>query len=136
MNNYNWLDEYLCAKPGCVKDFKLEWGWWRYQVGGKLFAAVCRPGGEHGIYQCRELVTLKCEPALAELLRGEYPDIIPGFYMDKRHWNSIYLDGAVPEEELRGLCDRSYALVFGKLTKKTQREIIAMDGVIPFPGGY
>ena len=123
MNKYKWLDEYLLSKPGCEKDYKLEWEWWRYQVGGKLFAATMQPGPEHKGYDCRELVTLKCEPLLAEALRTEYPDIIPGFYMDKRCWNSVYLDGELPEDVLRDLCDRSYALVFSKLTKKLQREI-------------
>lgn len=82
-------------------------------------------GPEHKGYDQRELLTLKCEPALAELLRAEYPDIVPGFYTDKRHWISVFLDGAVPDDVLRGLCDRSYALVFGKLTKKLQRAIEA-----------
>lgn len=123
MNRYEWLDEYLLAKPGAVKDYKPEWGWWRYQVGGKLFAATCRPGPEHKSYDGRELLTLKCEPMLAELFRAEYPDVIPGFYMDKRNWNSVFLDGAVPDEVLCDLCDRSYQLVFQKLTKKLQREI-------------
>lgn len=124
MNKYEWLDKYLLAKPGAVKDFKPEWGWWRYQVGGKLFAATCQPDPKHKVYDCRELLTLKCEPLLAELLRKEYPDIIPGFYMDKRCWNSIFLDGELKDDMLRDLCDSSYELVFGKLTKKLQREII------------
>ena len=128
MNRYEWLDEYLLAKVGAVKDYKLEWGWWRYQVGGKLFAATCQPGPGHKGYDCRELLTVKCEPLLAEALRAEYSDIIPGFYMDKRCWNSVYLDGNVPDDVLRTLCDRSYALVFGKLTKKLQREIESADG--------
>ena len=119
------LDALLQSYPGCTKDFKAEWQWWRYQVGGKMFAATCQPGPEHKGYDQRELLTLKCEPALAELLRAEYPDIVPGFYTDKRHWISVFLDGAVPDDVLRGLCDRSYALVFGKLTKKLQRAIEA-----------
>lgn len=123
MNNYLWLDEYLRSKPGVVKDYKEEWGWDRYMVGSKLFAATCQPGPQYKGYDCRELLTLKCEPALAELLRKEYHDIIPGFYMDKRNWNSVYLDGKVPEDVLRDLCDRSYTLIFSKLTKKLQREI-------------
>lgn len=127
MNQYEWLDAYLLSKPGATKDYKLEWGWWRYQVGGKLFAAACRPGPEHKGYDCRELLTLKCEPRLAELLRAEYPDVIPGFYMDKRCWNSIFLDGAVPEDVLRDQCDRSYELVFVGLTRKAQREINGED---------
>lgn len=123
MNQYDWLDEYLQSKKGCTKDYKPEWEWWRYQVGGKLFAATCQPGPEHKGYDERELLTLKCEPMFGELLRSEYPDIVPGFYMDKRNWISVFLDGTVPDEVLRELCDRSYALVFGKLTKKLQREI-------------
>jgi predicted DNA-binding protein (MmcQ/YjbR family) len=123
------LDAYLLAKAGATKDYKLEWGWFRYQVGGKLFAATCQPGPEHKGYDCRELLTLKCEPLLAEALREEYPDIIPGFYMDKSNWNSIFLDGDVPDDVLQGLCDRSYNLVFGKLTKKLQREIAAGAGM-------
>lgn len=90
MNKYQWLDSYLLDKRGCVKDYKLEWGWFRYQVGGKLFAATCQPGEEHKGYDCRELLTLKCEPRFAELMRAEYPDIIPGFYMDKKRWISIF----------------------------------------------
>ena len=125
MAKYEWLEEYLLSKPGCVKDYKAEWEWFRYQVGGKLFAATCQPGPQYKSYDCRELLSLKCEPLLAEALRGEYPDILPGFYMDKRNWNSIYLDGEVPDELLRSLCDRSYELVFSKLTKKLRDEILA-----------
>ena len=127
MNKYEWLDAYLQEKTGAVKDYKLEWQWWRYQVGGKLFAATCQPGPEHKGYDCRELLTLKCDPQRSELLRAEFPDIIPGFYCDKRHWISIFLDGEVPEDVLRDLCDCSYQLVFGKLTKKLQRELMGKD---------
>ena len=127
MNKYEWLDAYLLEKTGAVKDYKLEWQWWRYQVGGKLFAATCQPGPEHKGYDCRELLTLKCDPQRSELLRAEFPDIIPGFYCDKRHWISIFLDGEVPEDVLRDLCDHSYRLVFSKLTKKLQRELMGKD---------
>lgn len=127
MNHYPWLDAYLLSKAGVTKDYKLEWGWYRYQVGGKLFAATCQPGAEYKSYDCRELLTLKCEPLLAEALRETYRDIIPGFYMDKRNWNSVFLDGAVPEDVLRDLCDRAYTLIFTKLTKKLQREIIGAE---------
>ncbi len=123
MNKYEWLDAYLLEKAGAQKDYKLEWGWWRYQVGGKLFAATCQPGPEYKGYDCRELLTLKCEPMRGELLRTEFPDIIPGFYCDKRHWISVFLDGEVPEDVLKDLCDSSYRLVFEKLTKKLQREL-------------
>lgn len=124
MNKYDWLDAFLLSMPGAERDFKVEWQWHRYLVGGKMFAAVCQPGPQYEDYDCRELVTLKCEPLLAEALRSEYPDIIPGFYMDKRNWNSVFLDGETPEDVLRNLCARSHNLVFSKLTKKAQREIL------------
>lgn len=123
MNKYNWLGNYLQSKKGCVMDYKSEWGWLRYQVGGRMFAATCQPGPKHGDYAGRELLTLKCEPLLAERLREEYRDILPGFYMDKRNWVSVFLDGAVPDNLLRDLCDHSYSLVFNKLTKTLQQSI-------------
>lgn len=118
-----WLEERLMTFPGVTKDYKEEWGWWRYQVGGKLFAAVCQPGPEHAGYDCRKLISLKCDPERAILLRAEFADIVPGFYCDKRHWNSVFLDGNVPADVLEDLCRHSYQLVFSKLTKKLQREI-------------
>lgn len=123
MNRYEWLDSYLCSKPGAEKDYKAEWEWFRYMIRGKMFAAVCTPGPEHPAYGGRTLVSLKCEPRIAELFRGQYPDVVPGFYCNKEHWNSVYLDGQVPEEALRGMCDMSYELILKKLPKKVQAEI-------------
>ena len=58
------VDAYLCAKPGAEKDFKAEWEWWRYLVGGKMFAAEFTVGPEHKEpYKGRRLLTLKCDPA-------------------------------------------------------------------------
>lgn len=127
MNHYQWLDGYLLEKAGAERDYKIEWGWHRYLVGGKMFAAVCRPDPKYKPHDGREMVILKCEPLLAELFRREYPDVVPGFYSDKKNWNSIYLDGAVPDEVLKDMCDRSYQLVFSKLTKKAQRDIKIED---------
>lgn len=123
MNRYPWLHEYLLQRPGATTDYKPEWEWQRYQVGGHMFAATCWPGPEHTTAENRELISLKCEPLRSDALRGAFSDIIPGFYCDKRTWISVYLDGTVPDDLLRELCDQSYALVFSKLTKKRQREI-------------
>ena len=128
MSRYGWLEEELLRNPGAERDYKAEWGWHRWLVGGKMFAAVCEPGPQYGIYGGRELLTLKCEPMLSELMRKEYPDILPGFYMDKRNWISIFLDGALPDGVLRDLCACSYRLVFGKLTKKARKEITEKGG--------
>lgn len=124
MNRYAWLDAYLLEHPGAEKDYKAEWEWFRYLVCGRQFAAVCTPGPEYPSYHGRTMVILKCDPALATLFRAQYPDVIPGFYSNKTHWNSVFLDGDVPDEVLRGMCDASYALVLSKLPKKTQRALV------------
>ena len=124
MTNSEWLDEYLLSKPGAIKEYKAEWEWWRYMVGGKMFAATMHPSEKYEPeYADKDLLVLKCEPILAELLRKEYSDILPGFYMNKVNWNSIVLTGKVPKELMQEMCDQSYKLVFTKLTKKLQREI-------------
>lgn len=122
---YEWLDEYLLSLPGAEKDYKPEWQWFRYMIRGKLFAAICSPGPEHETYGGHDLVNLKCAPSRAEKLRAQYPEILPGFYSDKRTWNAVLLDGELPNELLRDLCAESHRLVLGKLPKYVQREIEA-----------
>lgn len=121
---YDWLDAYLLSLPGAEKDYKPEWQWFRYMVRGKLFAAVCSPGPEHRTYGGHDLVNLKCEPAESELLRTQYPEILPGFYTDKRTWIAALLDGDLPDEVLRQLCVDSHRLVLAKLPKYVQRDIL------------
>ena len=129
MNRYDWLNGCLLSKPGATTDFKIEWQWQRYQVGGRLFAATLGPGAQYSAeYAGRNLLTLKCDPMLAELYRREHPEVLPGFYTDKRCWNSIDLGGTLPDSLLRQMIDESYRLVFGTLTKKMQRELLAGTG--------
>lgn len=121
----DWLDEYLLSKPGAIKDYKIEWEWHRYLVGGKMFAATMHPSCKYDIsYADKDLINLKCEPLLSELMQKEYSEVLPGFYADKRTWISVVLEGNLPDDVLRDLCDRSFQLVFGKLTKKLQKEIL------------
>ena len=127
MNRYPWLDGYLMDRPGAEQDYKLEWQWQRYLVRGRMFAAVCTPGAEHKLHAGRTMIILKCDPRLAEAFRAQYPDVVPGFYSEKKTWNSVYLDGQVPDQILRDMCDMSYALVTAKLTKTVRREL----GLIP-----
>lgn len=116
---YAWLDGELQKLPGATRDFKVEWQWIRYQVGGKMFAATLTDGDGHAV------VSLKLDPLEGEFLRGQYPDITPGYYMNKRHWNSIRLDGEVPDDLLRALTRKSYRLVLEGLPKK-QRESLGI----------
>lgn len=116
---YTWIDEYLLGKPGVTKDFKEEWKWIRYQIGDKMFAAVCLDDTDKPYY-----ITLKLEPADGDFLRQQYEDIIPGYYMNKIHWNSVKADGEVPEDLLKDMLDKSYRLVLASLSKKKQKEIL------------
>lgn len=116
---YPWIDEYLLAKPGVTKDFKTEWNWTRYLLGDKMFAAICL--GEDGKPY---YITLKLEPMEGDLMRRQYPDILPGYYMNKVHWNSVKPDGDVPDELMREMLDKSYSLVLAGLSKKRQKELL------------
>jgi len=104
---------------GVSSDFKEEWNWTRYLLGDKMFAAVCK--NDQGI---DSLITLKLEPLEGQFLRQQYEDIIPGYYMNKVHWNSIKADGNVPDDLLKDLLEKSYRLVLAGLTKKKQKELL------------
>ena len=119
---YDWMDGYLLEKSGVTKDLQPDWNWIRYHVGGKMFAAVCLDEAGMPYY-----ITLKLEPLEGEFWRGQYADVIPGYYMNKVHWNSIKPDGAVPDGILRDMLDKSYALVLGGFSKKKQKEILGME---------
>ena len=115
---YPWIDDDLLQKPGVTKDLQPDWNWIRYQIGGKLFAAVCLDDQDQPYY-----ITLKLDPAEGDFLRGQYEDILPGYYMNKTHWNSVRAQGSVPDDLLRNLLDEAYRLVPHALPKKKQREI-------------
>lgn len=119
---YTWLDEYLLNKRGVTKDLQADWNWVRYKIGDKMFAAVCLDEEDKPYY-----INLKLEVAEGEFLRSQYEDIVPGYYSNKQHWNSVKPDGAVPDELLKDLLDKSYRLVLLGFPKKRQREILGLS---------
>ena len=116
---YEWIDEYLLEKKGVTKDIQEEWNWIRDNIGGKMFAAICRDDDNIPVY-----ITLKLDPLEGNYLRNQYEDIIPGYYMNKTHWNSVKADGEVPDDVMKDLLDKAYTIVFENLTKKMQKEIL------------
>ena len=118
---YEWIVEYLLKKPGVIKDLQKDWNWIRYQIGGKMFAAICLDDNDKPYY-----ITLKLEPLEGDFWRKQYEDIIPGYYMNKAHWNSVKADGIVPDDILMDLLDKAYQIVLGSLSKKKQKEILGM----------
>lgn len=118
---YPWIDEYLLSMPSVTKDLQPDWNWIRYQIGGKMFAAVCLNSDNKPYY-----ITLKLEPSEGDFLRNQYPDILPGYYMNKMHWNSINPDGEVPDALLKDMLERSYKLVLSGFSQKKQRELLGL----------
>lgn len=118
---YEWMDNYLMKKAGVTRDLQKDWNWIRYQIDGKMFAAICMDENDRPYY-----ITLKLEPMEGDFWRGQYEDVIPGYYMNKTHWNSIRADGAVPDDIVKDMLDHSYRLVLNKLSRKRQKEILDM----------
>ena len=86
------------------------------KVGGKMFALVSL-GDE-------PVVNLKCDPPRALELRAAYAGIRPGYHQDKRHWNSVDLDGSVEDDVVRGLVEDSYDLVVAKLPRAVRDPLV------------
>ncbi|MFI0412465.1 MmcQ/YjbR family DNA-binding protein [Actinomadura sp. 3N508] len=104
------------AKQGAVEDYPFGDEVAVFKVAGRMFALVPLGSAE-------ESISLKCDPDLAVDLRGRYPAITAGYHLNKRHWNTVTLDGSVPEDELLELIDHSYELVVARLTKAQRNEL-------------
>jgi predicted DNA-binding protein (MmcQ/YjbR family) len=102
---------------GTVQDYKKEWEAARFLVGNKMYAMI----GEDS--EGNAILTLKCDPNRSGELRENYEEIKPGYYMNKKHWNSIYYDSNISSELVEKLIVHSYSLVLQSLPKKTQKEI-------------
>jgi predicted DNA-binding protein (MmcQ/YjbR family) len=112
--------EYCLSKKGVTEHFPFDEDTLVFKVGGKMFALSSLAQWEKN----EASVNLKCDPERAQELRAEYDEIKPGFHMSKVHWNTIALNGNLPDKFVKELIDHSYELVFKSLTKKIQNEII------------
>lgn len=108
--DYERLQDYLQAKPGAVVDFPFDPVTLVFKVGGKMFALI-------RLDEQPLRMNLKCDPGKAQALRDAFRAIIPGYHMNKRHWNTLVLDDSLPEELVLSLADDSYALVLKGLSK-------------------
>lgn len=118
MEKYQWLDECFQKQPSTEKEFQPAWQAYKYLLCGKMYAYI-------GIddRNGRPIVTLKLEPAFSDMLRSKYKDIVPGYYMNKIHWSTVYLDGNIPQDVIADLVYASYQLVRSSLSKKAQQGI-------------
>ena len=106
------------TKPGSAEDYPFGDEVAVFKVAGRMFALVSlgpSPGS----------ISLKCDPGLATDLRRRYAGITPGYHLNKRHWNTLALDGSVPDEEVLELVDHSYDLVLAGLTRAQRDKLIS-----------
>ncbi len=108
--NFDALRDYLLKKPGASEDFPFDTVTLVIKVGGKMFALT-------NITADPLRINLKCDPIKADFLRQHYPAVLPGYHMNKRHWNTVVLDGSIPEAEILSMIDESYDLVVQGLSK-------------------
>ncbi|MCE5284380.1 MAG: MmcQ/YjbR family DNA-binding protein [Pelosinus sp.] len=111
------LFAYCLTKKGAFEDYPFGPDVIVVKVATKIFALLSNREGVVNL-------SLKCSPELAEILRCEYQSIIPGYHLNKRHWNTLLLDGSIPETEIRSLIDHSYDLVAKSLSRKERQKLI------------
>lgn len=98
------VEQYILEMPNSRLDYPFGEGTAVYKTGDKIFAIIAENSDPLKI-------SLKCDPQLAEVLREKYETVMPGYHLNKKHWNTILLTGQLPWEEVQGLILHSYNLV-------------------------
>jgi predicted DNA-binding protein (MmcQ/YjbR family) len=107
MTDREAIVEVITSFPGVVLDYPFGEGVAVYKLGsekGKMFALIQENSDPVRL-------SLKCDPTLAELLREKYETVLPGYHLNKKHWNTILCTGQIPDDELRDLIRHSFELV-------------------------
>lgn len=116
--NIETLRNYCIAKSCVSESFPFGEDTLVFKLSDKIFllTSLAKPNS----------FNVKCDPEIAVTLREEHPEIIPAYHMNKRHWNTIYMDGNLSVTLILQQIDQSYDLVFKSLSKIKQQEIIAL----------
>jgi predicted DNA-binding protein (MmcQ/YjbR family) len=102
--NHKEVEKYILSMPNARLDYPFGEGVAVYKVGDKMFALISE--GKEPVN-----VSLKCDPLLAQNLREKYESVMPGYHLNKKHWNTIVLSGQLSWEEVKDLIRHSYNLV-------------------------
>lgn len=113
--NIESLREYCICKKGTTEGFPFGEDTLVFKVMGKMYALTNLDGDL--------TINLKCDPEKAIELREEYSFVLPGYHMNKQHWNTIQIDDFVPDKLLMQWIDDSYNLVVDSLSKKQKEEL-------------
>ncbi len=111
--------EHCREKRGITEDFPFDEKTLTIRIGGKMFLLT-------DIHSEPLRINLKCDPLIALDLRDEFEAVTPGYHMNKVHWNTVVLDGIVPDDRIKWMIDHSYDLIFKKL-KKGEKERILLE---------
>lgn len=111
--NIESFREYCLKKPAAIETTPFGPDNIVFKVEGKMFALAA-------LDEVPPAVNLKCNPDLALELRDRYEQVRPGYHMNKKHWNTVELDGVIPEREIKKMIDHSYDLVVQSLPKSKQ----------------
>jgi len=114
--NMEPLRDYVLSKPSVQDGYPFGPEVMVFKVGGKIFAFMAWE--ENPVF-----ISLKCDPQRALDLREQHPGIIPGYHLNKQHWNSITPGDSVTTELLHELIDHSYDLIVASLTQKARAEL-------------
>ncbi len=115
--NIEFLQVYCLSKPGVTEEFPFGEQTMVYKVMGKIFALT-------SLDSTPLTINLKCDPEKAVQLREEYECVLPGFHMNKKHWNTVVADGTVKDAILKEWVDHSYDLVVQSLPRKLKEQMI------------
>lgn len=124
--NYSNIRDYLFTKPEAVEEFPFGPDVMVFKVKGKMFALLSGPGGKSS--NKRPQMNLKCDPLEATQLRDVFDDVVAGYHMNKKHWNTLYLPdgqhgGDIPQGEIERQIDNSYSLVLKNMTKAQRHSL-------------
>lgn len=117
--NIETLYQYCTEKKGVTEAFPFDTDTLVFKVFGKIFVLTSLSSWESGLAR----INLKCEPERAIQLRLEYPSILPGFHMNKKHWNTVVLEETLSDNFIKEMIDHSYELIVKSLPKKYQKEL-------------
>lgn len=104
--DHKTVEDFILSLPDARLDYPFGEGTAVYKVGDKMFALI----GE-GKTPLR--LSLKCDPALSKVLREKYEEVMPGYHLNKKHWNTLILSGQLEWPEVQDLIRHSYQLVTG-----------------------
>ena len=102
--DHKTVEEYLLSMPNARLDYPFGKDVAVYKVGDKMFALVSE--GKQPVQ-----ISLKCDPQLAVTLREKYESVMPGYHLNKKHWNTVVLTGQLGWPEVQDLIRHSYQLV-------------------------